>query len=202
MNKPRALGKAHLRIVRPSDDLATNVTFSRGSGTGSPNVVEFDYFPAADIIAATVSPAIISSNNQFATSFTFPLEMTVGDLFQITLRYTASNQTLVTTMTRNGAAFGPVKNVRLGTSFTDFHVDAVSVSSYSDQDDLYGSILVRGVVDNVILTTPPPPVSQIAGHFSNGEWQAQFVSRSNWVYTLERTADFQQCAPAARQSAH
>src|SRR5262249_50628068 len=57
---------------------ATNSAFNRGTGRNSPNLVEFDYFPPADIIAATVSPAIVSSNSQFATSFTFPLEMAAG----------------------------------------------------------------------------------------------------------------------------
>jgi hypothetical protein len=46
------------------------------------------------------------------------------------------------------------------------------------------------VVDNVVISYPLP-VENFTGSFSNGVWQASFSSRSNWVYTLERTADFQ-----------
>jgi len=54
-----------------------------------------------------------------------------------------------------------------------------------------GSILAHGRVDNFIVTVPPPPVQNLAGNFSNGVWQTQFLSRSNWLYTLQRSPDFQ-----------
>lgn len=170
---------------------ATNANFSRGTGRDSPNLAEFDYFPPADIIAATVSPAIVSSNNQFNTSFTFPLELTPGDLFRISLSYTASNGTLVTTMTRNGAAFGPVKDVKLHPEFTDFRLDAVSINSYSDHGDNFGSVIAQGTVDDVVVTLPEPPSGQIAGRFTNGVWQVEVASRTNWLYTLEQTENLQ-----------
>jgi hypothetical protein len=37
----------------------------------------------------------------------------------------------------------------------------------------------------------PPPIQNICGSFSNGVWRVQFASRTNWLYTLQRTADFQ-----------
>ena len=46
-------------------------------------------------------------------------------------------------------------------------------------------------MDNFVVTLPPPPVQNLTGAFSNGVWQVQFSSQSNWLYTLERTADFQ-----------
>jgi hypothetical protein len=70
----------------------------------------------------------------------------------------------------------------------------VAVCSYSDagQDPQFaGSILAHGIVDNFVVTVPPLPVTSIAGNFNNAVWQVNFLSRSNWVYTLERTADFQ-----------
>ena len=166
---------------------ATNANFIRGTGTQSPNLVEFDYFPDTGF-GATVSPAMVSSNNQFATSFTFPLELTSGDLFRIAMNYSASNQTLTTTITRNGQPFGPIKDVKPGTTFTDFRVDTFSVSSYSD-NTASGSIIVRGVLDNIVITTPEPPVTDLVGSFTNSLWQVQFTSRPNWVYTLERSSD-------------
>jgi hypothetical protein len=33
-------------------------------------------------------------------------------------------------------------------------------------------------------------VQNLIGAFSNGLWQVRFLSRSNWLYTLERTSDF------------
>ena len=168
---------------------ATNASFQRGSGHDSPHLVEFDYFPEADFIAATVSPAITSSNSQFATSFTYPLAMPVGDIFHIALRYAASNQTLVTTMTRNGLPFGPVHGVTLSAAFTDFRADTLSIHSYSDASDLFGSIFARGTVDNIAVTLPPPPVAGLAVNSSNGVTQVECTGRTRWLYALEATTD-------------
>jgi hypothetical protein len=44
---------------------------------------------------------------------------------------------------------------------------------------------------NFVVTLPPPPVQNLTGNFTNSVWRAQFLSRSNWIYALERTADFQ-----------
>ena len=170
-------------------DSATRAAFSRGTGRDSPNLVEWDYFPAADIIEATVSPVIVSSNNQLIPGFSFPLEMPANDLFHVALAYTTSNQTLVTTMTRNGAFFGPIQNVRLPASFTDFRVDAFSISSYNDAGDESGSILASGAVDNVVISTPAPPIERLAIRVTNGLARVQFAGRTNWSYTLQRSAD-------------
>jgi len=37
---------------------------------------------------------------------------------------------------------------------------------------------------------PPPPVQNLTGSISNDLWQVQFISQSNWLYTLERTTNF------------
>jgi hypothetical protein len=171
---------------------ATNASFSRGTGRDSPNLVEFDYFPPTESIAATVSPTIVSSNSQFAPSFTFPLELTPGDDFHIELTYTASNHMLATTMTRNGSTFGPIEPVKLGASFTDFHVDTVAIASYNDAGDGFGSVLARGRVDNLSVTLPPPPASDLTASVTNRIARVEFTGRTNWIYGLERTVDFAQ----------
>jgi hypothetical protein len=172
---------------------ATSTNLERGTGVNSEfgprNLVEFDYFPDAGY-GATISPMMISSNNQFVTGFDFPLELTNGDWFHVVMNYTASNQTLSTVMTCNGQPFGPIQDIQLDESFTDFRLDAVAVSGYSDVDS-GGSILAHGVVDNLVVIVPPPPVQNLTDMFSNGIWQAQFTGRSNWIYALERTTDFQ-----------
>jgi hypothetical protein len=172
---------------------ALNSDWQRGSGVnashGPRNLVEFDYFPDSGY-GATVSPTMVSSNNQFAVGFDFPLEMDAGARFHIALSYTAGNKTLSTAMTRNGQPFGPIQDVVLSADFTDFRLDHFAISSYSDAG-ADGSLLAHGVVDNITITTPPPPILNMAGQFTNLSWQVQFLSRTNWRYTLERTIDFQ-----------
>lgn len=177
---------------------ATSTNLQRGVGIdpafGARSVAEFDYFPDAGF-GATISPTMISSNNQFASAFNFPLELTNGISFHIVMTYTASNQTFSTLITNNsnGQPFGPIDDVLLnsyGTNFSDFRLDTVAISNYSDTNS-YGSIFVHGIVDNFVVTVPPPPIQDLTGAFSNGVWPVQFISRSNWLYTLERTIDFQ-----------
>jgi hypothetical protein len=81
----------------------------------------------------------------------------------------------------------------LNTNFADFRLGAISISSYSDagQDPQYaGSVLAYGVLDNIVVTVPTPPVQNLIGSLTNGVWQAQFIGKTNWLYTLERTSDF------------
>lgn len=169
---------------------ATHPSFFRGSGTDSPNIVEWDYFPDTGY-GATISPALVSSNNQFATSFTFPLELDLGSVFEISMRYRAVDQTLSVDMLRNGVPFGPIKPVRLGETFTDFRLDTVAISSYSD-GTTNGRILVQGFVDNIRVITPPPPLKGLSLTRSGEGWAASFESRNGWEYTLERTIDLAQ----------
>jgi hypothetical protein len=176
---------------------ATNTTLERGTGRssthGAHNTCEFDYFPDSGH-GATISPTIISSNNQFATTFAFPFVLDPGALFHVTMNYTTSNRTLHTTMTRNGAPFadGAIPDSVLnspGSTFTDFRLDQFAVINWSDAG-ADGSLLAHGTLDNFVVTVPPPPVQNLTGAFSNKIWQAQFISQSNWLYTLESTTDF------------
>jgi hypothetical protein len=174
---------------------ASSTNFVRGTGTQSPNLVEFDYFPDSGF-GATISPTIISTNNQFASGFSFPFELTTNALFKVVLNYTGSSRTMVTTMTRNGQSFGPIKEVVLPAAFTDFRVDTLAISSYSDAG-ADGSILAKGVVDNLRAELPHPPIRDLQGGVVNRAWQIQFLGQTNWVYTLERTDDFRQWAPVS-----
>jgi hypothetical protein len=172
---------------------ATKTNFLRGTGidaaTGPRNLVEFAYFPDSGF-GATISPTMVSSNNQFAVGFNFPFELSPNDLFRVVMRYTGSNQTLATAMTRNGEAFGPIQDVKLGAAFTDFRVDALSISSYSDAG-ADGSLLAHGVVDNLSFTVPDPPIGDLNGAWTSGQRKVEFAGRAGWVYALERTENFQ-----------
>ena len=174
---------------------AASTNLQRGTGRssthGARNTCEFDYFPDSGK-GATISPTLISSNNQFATTFAFPFVLDPGALFHVAMNYTASNQTLHTAMTRNGAPFaaGAIPDdILSGSSFSDFRLDQLAIINWSDAG-ADGSLLAHGTVDNLIVTVPPAPVQNLAGLFSNNVWQAQFISQSNWLYTLERTTDF------------
>ena len=95
----------------------TNKNFFRGAGTslafGPRNLVEFDYFPDSDF-GATVAPTVVAGNtNVISFSDNHPLELTTEDLFRVDMTYTASNRVLRTMMTRNGAAFGPIRDLSL-----------------------------------------------------------------------------------------
>ncbi|MFO1488425.1 MAG: hypothetical protein U1F65_08100 [Verrucomicrobiota bacterium] len=185
--------------------VATNANYRRGvvaAGTGARNLCEFDYFPDSGY-GATISPTMISTNStfsQFISGFSFPLELDTGAVFTVSMNYTAADKTLRTIVTRNGEPFGPVDDVILPSGFKDFRLDQFAIASYSDLG-ADGSLLAHGTVDNVVVTVPPPPVKNLSGLFTNQVWRAGFVSRSNWVYTLERSADFRTwtnaCLPTA-----
>ncbi len=173
---------------------ATRTNFLRGTGSDSPNLVEFDYFPDAGF-GPTIWPTFIATNSAFnynGPSDYTALPLTTGDWFHVVMNYTAADATLTTTMTRNGAAFGPINPVSLSTNFTDFRADTLAISSYSDTGDDYDSLLAHGTMDNLSVTTPPPPVAGMtSGFVDQTMWEVDFTSRSNWLYTLERTTDFQ-----------
>src|ERR1041385_5580830 len=182
---------------------ATNVNAFRGAGAsvsnGVRNLVEFDYFPDAGF-GDTFATTVISTNNVFAFAHNFPLTLTPGDVFRLTLSYTAADQVLRTSALRNGAPFNALADVCLAGK-PAFRVDAFAVTSYSDaiqagSPTFYGSVLAHGTVDNVQLVLPSPPLAGISLWSSNSVWRAEFLSATNWLYTLERSQEFSAWQPA------
>ena len=172
---------------------ATNVDFQRGTGFTSPNLVEFDYFPDSGY-GATVAGTIISSVNEWSSGgFTYPFAVSTGDVYHVELRYAPSRRTLYSMITRNGARCAPLQEAKLGEYFSDFRVDHIAISSYSDagQDPAFaGSITAQGTVDNFLFISPTP-VGEVTGGFNGAVWQMQFLSHTSWMYRLERTQDLQ-----------
>ncbi len=174
---------------------ATQTNFLRGTGYNSPDLVEFDYFWDSGY-GATAWPTFVDMYSEInwngASDYAiFPLA--TDDWYHIDMTYTASNQTLVTTLTNFEQTAGVSITQLVNSYFTDYRVDTVSVSSYSDagQDPTYGegSVLAHGAVGNLTVTVPPPPVQSLAGAFSDGVWQVQFTAPTNWIYTLQRSTD-------------
>jgi hypothetical protein len=181
---------------------ATETNFFRGNGSASPNLVEFDFFPDTGY-GPTIWPALWSTNSVLnfngAWDYTI-LDLPVGVWMHITMTYTASNQTLSTRITTNGVPIGAIGSVTNNPRFTDFRAGAFAIESYSDaaqnpQDS--GSLLAHGIVDNLVITIPPPPIQMMAGKFVSNAWQVSFLNRTNWVYTLERSTNLQPWAVAS-----
>jgi hypothetical protein len=185
---------------------ATSTNFNRSTGANSPDLVEFTYFPDTDYFSATVWPILVDTNSLFNynTNTDYAIYApTLGDWYHVVMTYTSSNQTMVTTMTNFEQTSGITVVDPLATNFTDFRVDTISINSYQD-DGLGDSIFAQGSVDNFVVTLPPPSIQNFTGGFSNGIWQVQFISQSNWLYTLQRTANFQSwtnVSPAAAGNA-
>jgi len=193
---------------------ATSTTFMRGSFGGAPNLFELDYFPKGYFedggqtyeIAATTTPTFISTNSfDYAPTIFAPyiMELPTNIVVHVQMNFTAANQTLVTLLTTNGVAlFHPPDviltdtNVSAFTASDDYRVDTFSINSYSSAGDDFDSVFGHGIVDNVLISFPLP-IENFTGSFSNSIWQASFWSRSNWVYTLERTTNFQSWTPVS-----
>jgi hypothetical protein len=172
---------------------ATHTNFSRGTGInatyGPKNLVEFNFFPEFDIFQPTIAQVIVATNNsQWLYNHDNLLPLTTNQTFRVTMNYTAANRTLTTTVTNNGVPYGAAQTIVVPTNM-DFRCGTFSISSYSDVRD-NASLLAHGTVDNLTLVTPPPPVQNLAGGFSNVIWRTQFTSQTNWLYTLERTTNF------------
>jgi hypothetical protein len=176
----------------------TNTNFFRGAGVnanyGPRNLIEFDYFPDSGF-GATIAPTAVSSNNSIRFSDNHPLELTVDDLFHVEMVYRASNQVLRTTMTRNGSAFGPIRDLSLA-GFPDFRVDTFAAISYSDArqspPQFAGSILAHGIIDNVNWVVPDSPLIALHGARVGNFFRVDFNGAANWSYELEATADLRQ----------
>ncbi|HUR46696.1 MAG TPA: hypothetical protein VMZ27_12535 [Candidatus Saccharimonadales bacterium] len=180
---------------------ATNSNYYRGAGTsatyGVKNIVEWDFFPD-DGYGATWATTVVSTNNRWLPAHNFPLELTPGAFYRISVSYTASNQTLVTRATKNGAAYGlpPDNSLQslILSSQPDFRLDTFAIMSYSDTIQIgptsdWGSILAHGVVDNISISVPAPPLGLLAIKRTNSTPRIEFSSKTNWQYTLERTTN-------------
>ena len=172
--------------------------FLRGSGinaaTGPVNLAELVYFPD-DGFGATFSPTLISSNNQFATEFSFPLELDAGADWDITLRYTATNQTFETVALRNGVHFGPIASVVLRKVFNDFRLDSAGIISYSDQGS-GGSVLAHAEVRRIEIETAAPPMLNFTLEaVGTNTASVAFDSVAGWSYRVEQSADLLQWQP-------
>jgi hypothetical protein len=169
---------------------ATNSDFSRGTGA-TPNLFEFDYYPDGGFgpsIDATLSDDTVNPTNTAGFYFAYDnLTLSNGTTYHVVITHQADQVTVSGSVWTNGVLFTALPNSYSG-PITDFRIDTLSISSYTSTNDPFGdSIQATGTVDNIVVTFPQSPVQNLTGSFSNGVWRAQFVCRSNWLYTLERS---------------
>ena len=180
---------------------ASQTTFLRAAPNAAPNLVEFNFMPDTGF-GPTIWPAVMSTNGAMnysgATDFN-TFDLPIGEVMRVSLAYRSTNETLSITVTTNGVLAGPVTSARLATNdvafgkkFTQFNVDTFAIAGYSDagQGGAYaGSILAHGIIDNIEINFPPPPIRDLVGRFADGTWQTSFLSRVNWKYQLQRSED-------------
>lgn len=192
-------------------DQAVQPGFLRGTGYNATNLVELAYFREDSLgDPATIYPTFIGKDGQFnynpGGSDSLNYALTLGDTYHFTMSYASSNQTLLTVLSNLTTTATATVTQALGstfsaTPFTDFQVNAISINNYNESGQYpgyEGSVLAHGTVDNFALMLPPPPVQNLTGALSNGLWSVNFVGRTNWLYSLERSTDLQvwaTCSP-------
>ena len=174
-------------LFRFSD--ATNSAFSRPAAD-TPNIFEFDYFPDNGVGQpsddATLTDTNVNSSNKKDFYFVYDNQpLNTGIIYHIVLTHIAGQTNLSGQIFADGQLYTSLPDIFHG-PITDFRIDTVSVSSYNNSAN---SLLAHGTIDNFVVTVPPPPVQNFCGSFTNGIWQAQFISQSNWLYTLQRSTN-------------
>ncbi len=179
---------------------ATKPGFLRGTGFLSPDLCEFDYFFDSGF-GTTDWPLFVDTNSTF--NFNSGDDYAVyafntNEWYHVLMNYTSSNHTMVTTISSVSTNLTIVDP--LASSLGDFRVDTLSISSFNDDQGYGSSVLAHGTVANIAMTLPPPAVTSFHGGFSNNAWSANFVSRTNWNYTLQRSTDLNTWTDAASVS--
>ena len=167
--------------------------FSRVTGTNSPNLIEWDYFPDTGL-GATISPVVASAKSQFAAGFTFPAEVTPGEIYSVRMEYDPTVRKLTTVMLENGTAWKAVKTVTLPNDFAGFAVDAFSISNYTAKGS-ESSLLASGWVDNLAITTAHSRSRIVNARLADGQWRGKLFGLSAEVYVLERSEDLREWQP-------
>ena len=170
---------------------AAVTNFSRPAAN-TPNLFEFDYYAdngaGEPSIAATLTDTNVSSANKKDFYFVYDNQpLNVGTTYHVVMTHEAGSTNLSGQVFVNGQIYSSLPLV-FPAPITDFRIDTVSISSYGG--GLPGTP-AQGTVDNITVSLPPPPVQNFSGALSNHIWQAQFLSRGNWLYTLQRSANLQ-----------
>ncbi|MBT7026762.1 MAG: hypothetical protein HN969_04270, partial [Verrucomicrobia bacterium] len=166
---------------------------SRGTGSDSPNLVEWNYFPDTGF-GATVSPAIASGKSQFAAGFTFPAALAAGEKYSVRMEYDPGERTLKTFMLENSKAWKGIQSVKLQDDFSGFAVDAFSISSYTAKGT-ESSLFASGTVDNLAIAVDRSQPRIVGARLIDWQWRARTFGFAAADYLLERSADLHDWQP-------
>jgi len=176
---------------------ATSPDFNRANGP-LPNLFEFDYTPAIDyggyVEPDTVQATLKDSQPGYAGLYwVFDyLTLNPGTTYRVVLIHRAGETVISGAVYANGQLLSTLPNASNYGPAGNFQLDTLSVSSF--EDDGYGdTLLAHGTVGHLALATPLP----VGAINTVGAGQVQFVSDTNWLYTLEQTTDFQTWTAAA-----
>jgi hypothetical protein len=176
---------------------AENTNFLVGAETVT-NLAEFEFFPGTGEYMGlpSLDATIVDSNADYYFAYA-DVPWNFGVFYHVTISHAAGTSSLTGQILANGQlyiALPPTPGNVYGVT-GDFRLDTVSISSYSDLGSAAlgypSSITAHGIVKNIQVTGPPPPVTNLSGSLTNNSWQAQFSSLTNWNYTLEKSADLQ-----------
>ncbi|HZL12580.1 MAG TPA: hypothetical protein VFC85_00415 [Verrucomicrobiae bacterium] len=166
---------------------ATSTNFSRANFV-SPDLFEFDYFPdGPDSYGPSIDATLIDSTNNLYFAFDDTKPMLTNTTYRVVLIHRAGESAISGEVFTNGRPFTkfPVAdNYGAG----DFNLDTFAIMNYTTLDDTYGDLLLaHGTVDNLTFASPLP----VGAIQATTPGTVQFASDTNWLYTLQRTADFQ-----------
>ncbi len=155
------------------------------------DLVEFDWFPASVIPGfgenpASVSPVVFGGGTSRAFSFDNFLDLGDGATWRVRCAYSAATRELATTLRRDGADAAMVNAVRLPAGFTSFEVDAFALISWSGSSTRVDSLLAHGVVDQLRIELPDPPVGAVS---MTEPGVVSSISAVGWRYVLEASGD-------------
>ena len=181
-----ALGLLNIESARANE-------FNRGSGTDSPNLLEWDYFPDTGF-GATISPTIASATSQFAAGFTFPAAMIVREIYSVRMEFSPGERALKTFMRQNGKVWKNIETVTLKDEFAGFAVDAFSISSYTAKGS-ESSLFATGWIDNLAVAVARSQPRIVGARLADGQWTACSFGLRADDYVLERSADLRGWQP-------
>jgi hypothetical protein len=173
---------------------ATNSNYLRTFGT-LPNVFEFDYFPPDDYGDPASDDATLVDAE---ANFYFPFDnvtLNPGVTCQILLLHQSNSAAISGEIVTNGQLVTSLPNFYSDIPTNDsgaFQLDTLSISSYAD-DGFGDDTLAHGAVSKIAVASPLP----VQAIQNLAPAQIQFSSDTNWLYTLEQSADFKTWTPAA-----
>jgi len=169
---------------------AKDAAFKRGTGTDSPNLVEWDYFPDTGF-GATVSPSIASGSSEFSAGFTFPAELEAGKTYTVRIGYDGTTGVLKTEMLEAVNPWKTIAEVKRKIAHAGFSVDALSISNYTAKGS-ESSLFAVGKIDELAIATTRSQPRFVDQLFIEGQWFARvfLVEPEDWK--LQRSVDLRQ----------